>query len=128
MKIYVIDDDHLSTFVTLNMLALEDATYDISTFLSANEALEALQEVNEAEIPELIFVDLNMPIMDGWDFLDALAPLAPRLRERCSIYILTSSLDISDTNRLKDYPFVSGLIQKPIRSEDINFVACKLYS
>ncbi|MFD3001610.1 two-component system response regulator [Pontibacter toksunensis] len=124
MKIYIIDDDHLSTFLTMNMLSLEDATHDISTFLIAADALEALQEVHEDNVPELMFVDLNMPVMDGWDFLNALAPMAHRLRERCSIYVLTSSLDVSDTLRLKDYPFVAGLIQKPIRSEDIHIVAC----
>lgn len=124
MRIYIIDDDTSSIFLTENMLALEDVTHDISTFLSAHEALESLQTGNEDDIPELMFVDLNMPIMDGWDFLNALAPIAPTLSERCSIYILTSSLDISDTHRLKDYPFVSGLIHKPIRSEDINLVAC----
>lgn len=48
-------------------------------------------------------------------------PLQPKLSNRCSIYILTSSLDLSDTVRMKDYPIVSDLIHKPIKSGDIQF-------
>ena len=119
MKIFIIDDDPLSVFLTENMLILEDGTHEITTFLSGKEALEALYTANEAAIPEWIFVDLNMPIMDGWGFLDALAPIAHLLCKTCSIYVLTSSINIADAHRIKEYPFVSGLIQKPIRSEDI---------
>lgn len=122
MKIFIIDDDHLSIFLSKNMLIMEDATLDIKTFLSGAEALDALFASDEDSIPEVMFLDLNMPIMDGWGFLDALAPLKCRLRERCSIYILTSSLDTSDTARLQDYPFVTGLIHKPIKSEDIDII------
>lgn len=123
MRIFIIDDDHLSIFLTKNILALDDVTHDISTFLSGEEALEALQACSEDSLPEIIFLDLNMPIMDGWDFLTALAPLTPELCKGCSIFILTSSLDVSDTARLKDYPFVSGLLHKPIRSEDLALIA-----
>ncbi|RDV15007.1 response regulator [Pontibacter diazotrophicus] len=122
MKIFIIDDDHLSIFLSRNMLAIEDATLDIKTFLSGAEALEVLFASDEDNIPEVMFVDLNMPIMDGWGLLDALSPLEYRLREKCSIYILTSSLDTSDTDRLQNYPFVSGLIHKPIKSEDIELI------
>lgn len=122
MRIYIVDDDQLSIFLTKNMLALEDLTHDVCTFLSGKEALEALNAADVNSIPDILFLDLNMPMMDGWEFLNALAPLTQVVCKKCSIYVLTSSLDISDINRLKDYPFVSGLLHKPIRSEDINRV------
>lgn len=122
MKTYIIDDDQLSIFLTKTLLVLEGEVQQISTFLSGSEALEALHACDEDDIPKVIFLDLNMPVMDGWNFLDALAPLNQRLSKKCSIYILTSSLDVSDTERMKDYPFVSGLIHKPIKSDDISLI------
>lgn len=122
MRTFIIDDDQLSLFLTKTLLVLEGKAQDISVFLSASEALQALSLCDDTNFPEVIFLDLNMPIMDGWDLLDALTPLNLRLSKKCSIYILTSSLDISDTDRIKDYPIVSGLIHKPIKGVDIDLV------
>lgn len=122
MKTYIVDDDSLSIFLTKTTLMLENATLDIKDFLSGTEALEALQSGGKDAIPDILFLDLNMPGMDGWEFLDAIEPLIPELYDRCSIYILTSSLDTSDTVKIKDYSIVSGLIHKPISSEDIELV------
>ncbi|MCC9169018.1 response regulator [Pontibacter harenae] len=119
MKIFIIDDDDLNLFLTENLLALEDATHEIKTFLSGTAALEALQTGGEAAVPDIIFLDLNMPVMDGWEFLEALAPLGPSISERCRIYVLTSSLSASDTTRSKEYALVSGLIHKPLKIEDV---------
>ncbi|MBF9251675.1 response regulator [Pontibacter sp. 172403-2] len=119
MEVFIIDDDELSLFLTENMLLLEDETLGIKGFLSGAEALEALSSDG---IPDLIFLDLNMPVMDGWGFLDALTPLAPGLRKSCNIYILTSSLAPSDAARITKYPFVAGLIHKPIESDELRTI------
>lgn len=74
MKAFIIDDDYLSIFVTKNVLALSNVIHDVKAFLSGAEALEALHACSDDNIPEIIFLDLNMPVMDGWEFLDALAP------------------------------------------------------
>jgi hypothetical protein len=60
-----------------------------------------------------------MPIMSGWEFLDALASLDPNFQEKCSIYILTSSLDVTDITKSQSYRMVAGLLHKPITTEDI---------
>ncbi|MEJ8804260.1 response regulator [Pontibacter sp. H249] len=124
MRIFLIDDDRLSIFLTESMLALEGLTHKTKSYYSAEEALEALSSGGDDTIPNLIFLDLNMPVMDGWAFLDALAytQLNLKIQKKCRIYILTSSLDLSDTLRTKEYPLVSGLIHKPIKSEDIEFI------
>ena len=122
MKAFIIDDDQLSTFLTQSLLELEGGVHEVNTYHSAAEALEALHVAAAEHLPEVILLDLNMPIMDGWGFLEALAPLEEKLAGRCLIYILTSSLDSADINRMKAFPIVSGLIQKPISSEDIALV------
>lgn len=122
MRIFIIDDDPLSTFLAQTVLTLEEPAHDITAFDSGIEALEVITAGPENAIPELIFLDLNMPIMDGWAFLDALAPLKEKLQERCTIYILTSSLDTADTLRVEEYSIVSGLIHKPITTEDVGII------
>ncbi|WP_347159845.1 response regulator [Pontibacter chitinilyticus] len=122
MKIFLIDDDSLSLFLTQRLLMLEGFK-DIRTFLSAEEALEFLASSSVEEIPDVVLLDLNMPGMSGWEFLDALPPLDSKLRGKFSLYILTSSLDVSDTAKSQEYSIVSGLIHKPITPEDIKMIA-----
>jgi CheY-like chemotaxis protein len=61
----------------------------------------------------VIFLDLNMPEMDGWEFLQALQPRQQELAGRVKIYILTSSLDQQDQQTARDYPLVAGFLLKP---------------
>lgn len=128
MKIFIIDDDPLSIFVTKTMLSLKDATHEIVTFPSAEDALAAFQENQEAFTPDLVFLDLNMPEIDGWGFLEALNRLGLPLQQHCRLYILTSSVDSMDIAKGKDYPVVTGVMQKPLRSEEVDtiFAQCAL--
>jgi CheY-like chemotaxis protein len=103
---------------------------EILTFLSAKEALHSLTQCSDEEIPDIILLDLNMPEMDGWQFLNALAPYESRFKERCRIYILTSSIVFSDEAKAKENPMVSGIIHKPISAENIRTLSSlkKYYS
>lgn len=124
MKIFLIDDDPLSIFLTQHLLNLEELE-NIQTFLWAKDALAFLKNCTNEEIPAIIFLDLNMPDMSGWEFLDELVPLEPKLRGKCRIYILTSSLETSDNIRSQEYSLVYGLIHKPLSPEDIKLITQK---
>ncbi|RTQ52124.1 response regulator [Hymenobacter gummosus] len=124
MTIYLIDDDSLGNYLTETLLRLENVGGEICTYESAEEALHAL--LRRPEPPRLIFLDLNMPVMSGWDFLDALEPHQPRLLGRCRIYILTSSLALADMERARSYELVSGLIHKPLDREEIRAIQAEL--
>ncbi len=117
--VFVVDDDQLSIFITESIISMECPGTAIKGFLSAEEALQALRA--GVQLPDVMLLDLNMPGMDGWEFLDEIAALM--LPDAlCSLYILTSSLDISDTARAREYSFVTGLLHKPITAADIPII------
>jgi CheY-like chemotaxis protein len=119
MLTYIIDDEAISLFLTEQVLRLEGFSSPIRTFTGAEEALQFLHAHLATEVPEVILLDLNMPIMNGWDFLDALAPHAAVLAGRCRIYVLTSSLALADTARAKSCVLVTGIIHKPLDEDEI---------
>ena len=121
MKTYLIDDDDLSVYLTEHLLRVEGFSNCICTFQSAGEALYKLVG-QQQRVPQIVFLDLNMPLMNGWQFLDALAPHREALRGNCHIYILTSSLALNDLEKSKQYDLVAGLIHKPLDSKEIRAI------
>lgn len=119
MKIIIIDDEEVSLFLTERILVKSGVTADIHLFISPEEALDSIKGSSEKDYPDVILLDLNMPIMNGWEFLEALALFGDRFERKCRIYILTSSLDYTDAEEADKHPMVNGLMHKPINKEDI---------
>src|SRR5258705_7999051 len=91
-RVYLIDDDPTFNFITKLMLKKISFADEIIDYVDANEALTRLQhETADANdpFPDLIFLDLNMPGMDGWDFLDAYQTLPNQFIQKCKLYILS---------------------------------------
>ena len=114
---YIIDDDPVFIFGLKFLLNIENFAQQIKTFPNGEEAIAELQKTKK--LPEIIFLDLNMPVMDGWEFLDwfvlqeKLAPIA--------IYVTSSSIDPRDLDRVKKYGAkIRGYLYKPLHKEQID--------
>jgi len=128
MQTFIIDDDSIIHFLTKHTLKAANYPGDITCFLSAKEALQVLLQNFPANVPQVIFLDLNMPVMNGWEFLDALVPYQQQLLGQCKIYILTSSVDLSDISKSEEYELVCGYINKPLDQVSVKAIVAQLES
>lgn len=118
-KVYVVDDDEMSLYITKFVVILYAPGCVCVCFDNAQQALDALTEdTRKNSLPNLVLLDLNMPVISGFDFLIALAPLASEIEAQgCKICILTSSVDEQDKVRSLENSLVLDLIQKPLTKE-----------
>ncbi len=120
-KILLVDDDSTSNFLTQMILEDLQVTDHIIVKKNGQEALDYITETclhNNESCPELIFLDINMPIMDGFEFLEAFQKLAPKTQQTTPIILLTSSTNPRDVEKAKAYP-LAGYIQKPLTEEKL---------
>ncbi|MES2239919.1 MAG: response regulator [Bacteroidota bacterium] len=116
---YIIDDDKLSIKLMSMLIAKNNFCEEIASFYNPQTALDELKSNsnNPSKLPDVILLDLNMPVLDGWQFLDEfiLIPFAKEI----VVFIVSSSIDPSDLEMAKNYPIVKDYIIKPLSSEKL---------
>lgn len=117
MRFWIIDDDDIFLFGAKRMIQKTDFACELKTFHNPEEALATLFSCPEENLPELIFLDINMPIIDGWDILDAIE--GKTMANKLKIFMTTSSIDPQDTIRIENHPLITGHIEKPISIEKL---------
>jgi len=119
----IIDDDPIFIFGSKILLRNNGFASHYLICQNGKEALDVITPLIESEegLPEVIFLDLNMPIMDGWEFLDEFGKIS--LKSEIRIYILSSSVDSRDIERAKKYSMVDGFIAKPLTDVKIKELA-----
>jgi len=112
----VIDDDDIYTFTIRKIIKIADVTHNTIFFENGKVALDYFNERKHdaALLPELILLDLNMPVLDGWQFLDKFIELKPSLQKQITVYIVSSSIDESDYSRAASIAQVSDFLVKPV--------------
>lgn len=110
--IFLVDDDPIQNLITSQLLSTNFEAADYKIFNNGKDLLEYLKSNNH---PELILLDINMPIMDGWEFLEAYG----QLDYQSNIVMLTSSINDADYKKSSKYDFVKGYYTKPLTIEAI---------
>lgn len=117
-KVLIIDDDDLSIF--LMGLTIDEIDF-IKKYDSVNSGWEALKylEKSNNSVPEIIFVDLNMPEMDGYEFIQHYEEKFASVYPQTGIIVVTSSQRESDKTRSLSFKTVKGFIHKPLEEKEI---------
>ena len=122
----VVDDDDVNLYIMTRLVERTAYKTNMITKTDGNAGIDYLKELieNNEPLPSLILVDINMPVSDGWEFLDNYRQLT--IQQNIDVYILTSSVFDIDIERSKEYEFLSGFISKPITVEKLDefFSAC----
>ncbi len=121
-KILLIDDDTINNFIVINKLKNIGLVENTVSVLNGQEGIDYLQKciLENSDFPELILLDINMPILDGWGFLEEFSKLEKTYQNKTSIYMVSSSVYNEDIERSKKYSSIKMFISKPLVRERLN--------
>ncbi|MEJ7778711.1 MAG: response regulator [Daejeonella sp.] len=120
-RVFIIDDDPIHQRIAQIMISKHALFDEYQTYTEGQVALAFLKEnvKNLEALPDVILLDLNMPVVDGWDFLEAFEKFQQDLIKSIRIFIVTSSVDEKDKLRSQTFHSVKGFISKPLSPEII---------
>jgi len=123
-NVMLIDDNEIDNLINQKMIEAAAVAENIYTHTSAKSAIEFLKNIESLDVadkvlPEVIFLDIDMPLMDGFQFLDEFEKLGNGSKKKCKIVMLTSSINPQDFTRSKKYTSVKQYLNKPLTNESI---------
>lgn len=112
----VIDDDDIYTFTVKRIIDNSQLANKTLFFQNGKLAIDFFNEYlhQTTSLPDLVMLDINMPVLDGWQFMDQFVKLSPLIKKRIVVYIVSSSIDQRDINKAREYEQISDFIIKPI--------------
>jgi CheY-like chemotaxis protein len=115
----LIDDSDIDLFIQRRFLEVYQFSKNLISYKSAEEALAWLSAINGEMPPDVIFLDLNMPNVDGFGFLEGFKNLPSKVRDKSRIVVLTSSNSQKDRDMVFSYKNVIQFVTKPLKQSDI---------
>jgi CheY-like chemotaxis protein len=113
-KVAIIDDDTIFQFTTKVTIERLKLAEEVVFFEDGGAIHSFIQETAIEDLPEILLLDINMPITDGWDFLELYKDVEEAKREKMKVFMLSSSINPVDVNLARDNPFVLEYVTKPI--------------
>jgi CheY-like chemotaxis protein len=119
--ICIIDDDEIYQLFTKKAIQKLDISKRTLSFYNGEEAIHYIKTLIESDeqLPDIILLDINMPFMDGWQFMDAFMKIKEKLKQKTTIYIVSSSIAPTDKSRAVSYEEIAGYISKPVETDTL---------
>lgn len=124
LSFIVIDENELDCFIATKIISFKDKSSNVKVFQNAHFALDFLRITGKKadKNPTVIFLDLQMPIMNGYQFVAEFEDLPSEIQNEYKIIILSSTRNVNDISRILNYHSVQGILEKPLTKEKINEV------
>jgi len=122
VSVLLVDDDEINNFISIKLIKKALLNTEIMACLNGKFAIDQLVEIQRndpAKLPDYILLDINMPIMNGWEFLDEYKRLNIDPQGKTKIFIISSSVFSNDINKARSYPLVKDFISKPLNVDKI---------
>lgn len=117
----IIDDDQIYVFGLQKLMKISDFCKNLLVFKNGEEAIKYMRPMVEStEFPDVILLDINMPVMDGWEFLEEFIKIKPQIHKEVIIYMVSSSVHDADVQKAKQYSEITDYIIKPVTLDTLN--------
>ena len=119
--ISIVDDDDIYRYSIMRTLKDLNVTKKILVFRDGEEAIDFMLDNlgNSQDLPDVIFLDINMPIMDGFEFMEEYVKIKPKVGKKITVYMISSSVNPVDLEKAKSISEISDYIIKPIKAEKL---------
>ncbi|MBP2831160.1 response regulator [Aquimarina sp. U1-2] len=122
----IIDDDTMYVSLIRRIILAKNLCQNLMVFHNGKSAFDYFQvmtsSIDEKNIPEIIFLDINMPVMNGWEFLERYTSIENKLKKASALYVVSSSINPVDINRAKNNNAVKDYIVKPVTIADLESI------
>lgn len=119
----IIDDDNLYVNLLKKIIVTRKLCENLLVFNDGKQSIDyfeaLLQNLNEDKIPDIILIDLNMPVMDGWEFIERFTKIENKFNKRITLYIVSSSIDPADINRAESLSNIKDYLIKPTQISEL---------
>jgi CheY-like chemotaxis protein len=122
MKVLIIDDDPILIMVCTRLMKITGFSEEVMAAREGKEAVEMLKNLigQPAEaLPAVILLDINMPVMNGWEFLEEYLQIIDQFNAIIPVFMLSSTIDQADFDKAKSYHVVKGFYSKPLTKENL---------
>ena len=122
VSVLLVDDDEINNFISIKLIKKAIENTAISACLNGRFAIDELVNIQKHDpslLPDFILLDINMPIMNGWEFLDEYKRLNIDPEGKSKIFIISSSVFSNDINKARSYPIVKDFVSKPLNVDKI---------